>query len=458
MTVLRRRWSVVMTLAASSAALLLARPLLGAAEPVPQIKKKVQYEAATPAKKVMKVQPAAEVTTAAPSGARFDVVPATDGPVVRDNETGRMWQRAPGSTLYSYAAAKAACDGKSLGGHSDWRLPRIEELKALVSGPVDAPLPAGHPFTVTGERWSSTEVSATAAQYMFTNNGNTFVGTRTTEKGAWCVRGGGNTAYPNSNPRFVVDGLNVRDAQTGRLWKRAATSQGAWNKVRGECLAHGPAWRLPTLAELQGLLDMNAPETPKLPVGHPFLNVWAPFDATPSWALDTSSPTVAATLRFRDGEVGSAAKTTGDRVSRCVAMDLNASWPLGPVGRFALKLGDAAVLDQETRLLWERAPVMVGAKYPDAAAACASKSIGGVGGWRLPSVDEISTLLDRHVTSGPKLPAGHPFVGVLADDYWTTTQQTQGTDMMTLKLDQGTVGHMSRMGGQLYGWCMRAEL
>lgn len=455
---MRRRWPWVMTLAASSAALLLAQPLLAASGATPVVKKKIVPEAARQVREASKIGQTVEATTTTPQGGRFVTLPDAGGAVVRDNETGRMWQRVPGSAKYDFAAARAMCDAKSLGGHSDWRLPRIEELEALLSGPVEAPLPEGHPFTVTGERWSATELSATAAQYMLTTNGNVFVGTRGTEKGAWCVRGGGNTAYPNSNPRFVVDGLNVKDTQTGRTWKRAAASQGTWNRVRGECLAYGPQWRLPTLAELTGLIDLSAPETPKLPAGHPFTNAWAPYDAIPSWTLDTSSATVAATLRVRDGEVGSSAKSAQDRGGRCIAMDMNATWPLGPVGRFALKLGDAAVLDQATRLLWERAPATVGEKFPDAAAVCAGKSIGGVGGWRLPTLDEISTLVDRHVTGGPKVPAGHPFVGLQTADYWTTTPQTSGSDMQTLGLNDGQPGHMSKMGGRLLGWCVHAEL
>ena len=122
-----------------------------------------------------------------------------------------------------------------------------------------------------------------------------------------------------------------------------------------------------------------------------------------------------------------------------------------------LSSGGAAVLDQETRLLWEAAPTMTGVQYPTASAACAGKTLAGLGGWRLPSQEELWTLLDRHVTSGPKLPAGHPFVGIQVGDYWTRTPQPNGSDMLTQDLGSGQSGHMSQMGGQLIGWCVRPE-
>lgn len=450
------RWSLVGSMAVGGAALVLARPLLAASEvkPVPTTQKLPQVSKPSQVMKRVDV----DMGTATPgSGQRFDVLPGAGGPVVRDNQTGRMWERAPAATKYSFAAAKAMCDAKVLGGHSDWRLPRVEELQALLPAPVEPSLLAGSPFTASGERWTSTELSATAAHYVLSSNGNTFVGVRTTQYAAWCVRGGGDTSYPNSNPRFRVTGLEVEDTKTGRVWKRGAALTGRWGAARMECLGSGPAWRLPTQAELAGLLDMSAPESPKLPVGHPFTNTWAPYDGRPWWAIDGGTVTKVPTLRMRDGVAALVDRGSVEGTGRCIKMDLAATWPLGPVGRFVVQPGGAAVLDQETRLLWEAAPTMTGVQYPTASAACAGKTLAGLGGWRLPSQEELWTLLDRHVTSGPKLPAGHPFVGIQVGDYWTRTPQPNGSDMLTQDLGSGQSGHMSQMGGQLIGWCVRPE-
>ncbi len=64
-----------------------------------------------------------------PSGGRF--VDNLDG-TVTDTCTGLMWQKntAPGTFLWQ--AALGYCEGLSLGGHDDWRLPNLRELRTLV--------------------------------------------------------------------------------------------------------------------------------------------------------------------------------------------------------------------------------------------------------------------------------------------------------------------------------------
>ena len=445
---------------------MLAAPLLGLlilsvapslqaapkAQPAAPKTPRAQPTAATP-RAQPSATPTAQPQASTPLGPRFTVLPHADGPVVRDNHSGRTWLRAPAKTTHDWAGARATCDALTLAGRSDWRLPRVEELDALLSGPLDAPLPVGHPFTVAGTYWSSTQASAAAAHAMIANNGNAAPVLTTIQNQAWCVRGGGNTAYPNSNPRFQVVGKTVEDRHTARVWQRGGTTRGTWFAVRRLCHARGPEWRLPTRDELTGLLDLAAPESPKLPVGHPFFNTWAPYDSQPHWLLTSTTAAAARTLRFSDGMVATADKLAATHTARCIKMDLAATWPAGPVGRFTLILGDAAVLDQDTRLQWDRAPAPAANHYPDALAACATKTLGGQSGWRLPTLDELQTLLDDHITSGPHIPAGHPFTGVTATKLWTTTPHL--SDMTTLSLADGGVGHMSKTGGAMLGWCVR---
>jgi Protein of unknown function (DUF1566) len=62
-----------------------------------------------------------------------------------------------------------------------------------------------------------------------------------------------------------------------------------------------------------------------------------------------------------------------------------------------------AVLDKNTGLVWEQAPdATVFATRSDAAVACVNRNVGGTRGWRLPSVVELTSLID------PSLPP--PFV------------------------------------------------
>lgn len=71
--------------------------------------------------------------------------------------------------------------------------------------------------------------------------------------------------------------------------------------------------------------------------------------------------------------------------------------------------GNAAVLDRETALVWERSPDATALPWAQARLACANKTIGGRKGWRVPSLPEMMSLVDP-TQSNPALPVGHPFV------------------------------------------------
>ncbi|RJO66174.1 MAG: DUF1566 domain-containing protein [Myxococcales bacterium] len=60
----------------------------------------------------------------------------TCAPIVAwyDSATNLSWQITPPSNGYNWQDAINYCDGLSLGGHSDWRLPTISELRTIVRG------------------------------------------------------------------------------------------------------------------------------------------------------------------------------------------------------------------------------------------------------------------------------------------------------------------------------------
>jgi Protein of unknown function (DUF1566) len=88
--------------------------------------------------------------------------------------------------------------------------------------------------------------------------------------------------------------------------------------------------------------------------------------------------------------------------------------------------GGAAVRDQETGLVWEATLETSEMSWTDARSACADKDVGGRKGWRLPSIAELSSLLDPSIKTRPTLPPGHPFTNV-QDVYWSATTVTDNT-------------------------------
>jgi hypothetical protein len=116
--------------------------------------------------------------------------------------------------------------------------------------------------------------------------------------------------------------------------------------------------------------------------------------------------------------------------------------------------GDA-VLDRETQLVWVHAPRDQLRTYSGAFNSCYATEIGGRLGWRLPTMPEVTSLLDR-TQSFPPLPPGHPFdVSALTHDVWTAST-VQGTDEAYTQdvTNDGFLGSFAKTGLRNY-WCVR---
>ena len=129
--------------------------------------------------------------------------------------------------------------------------------------------------------------------------------------------------------------------------------------------------------------------------------------------------------------------------------------------RFELVMGDEAVLDRETGLVWERSPSTDNANWAAQRGNCANKLVGGRKGWRLPAFHELATLIDPSVPGfGPLLPAGHPFTNVqVTSAYYSATTSATNPDNNAWGAsffgsgDVGAVGKAPAVRG--LAWCVR---
>jgi Protein of unknown function (DUF1566) len=115
------------------------------------------------------------------------------------------------------------------------------------------------------------------------------------------------------------------------------------------------------------------------------------------------------------------------------------------------------VLDRETGLVWERSPSSLLVQGLGGARGIrASRTHGNRQGWRVPSLDDLYSLVDPTITSGISIPAGHPFLDVSIDDYWTSTDGYPGY-AYPLGLVQG--GNHSQVPNEVLEahlvWCVR---
>jgi hypothetical protein len=136
------------------------------------------------------------------------------------------------------------------------------------------------------------------------------------------------------------------------------------------------------------------------------------------------------------------------------------SWSqtLSAYSRFVvlINMNYEAVLDKETGLVWEKSPSTSTFTWYDAQSHCNGLTTGGRLGWRLPTLQELASLVDpTHVN--PPLPIGHPFSSVQTEFYWSaTTVDSSPSDAWDMNFYSGTVTKWSKSDKYLmYVWCVR---
>jgi hypothetical protein len=111
-------------------------------------------------------------------------------------------------------------------------------------------------------------------------------------------------------------------------------------------------------------------------------------------------------------------------------------------------LANGAVRDERTGLIWLQDASCLGRlSWGEARSAAATLADGACGlrdgsrpgAWRMPSLEELESLVDLG-NLDPALPPGHPFSGVRSNFYWSATTATEDPDIAwNLDLGNGIV-------------------
>jgi hypothetical protein len=115
-------------------------------------------------------------------------------------------------------------------------------------------------------------------------------------------------------------------------------------------------------------------------------------------------------------------------------------------------MGGTAVLDRETGLVWERSPDATVRNWQDAQVQCINSNLGGRGGWKLPSIQELRSLIDP-TRSNPALPAGHPFTNV-GSFYWSASAFSGTTSAWAVAFGIGDAFGLDKSESP-FVWCVR---
>jgi len=124
--------------------------------------------------------------------------------------------------------------------------------------------------------------------------------------------------------------------------------------------------------------------------------------------------------------------------------------------RFELVFDGGAVLDKQTGLIWERYPDPTKRTYTSACDCCSNKEVGGRKGWRLPTIEELDSIVDTN-EGPPTLPSGHPFSNVQSAYYWSSSHDIYGSRAWAycLSFHGGTVYSYDKNEEPQYVWCVR---
>ena len=132
-------------------------------------------------------------------------------------------------------------------------------------------------------------------------------------------------------------------------------------------------------------------------------------------------------------------------------------------------LNNEAVLDKESQVVWEWTPDNTSTTWFGPRNTCVRKEVGGKARWRLPTIQELASLIDS-TQNEPAIKSGHPFLNVNSDPYWSGTKgaSISGASDNAWSMDPGTSGAVtfSTSGAITLSqkfeanstWCVRSPL
>ncbi|MBC8133189.1 MAG: DUF1566 domain-containing protein [Deltaproteobacteria bacterium] len=216
----------------------------------------------------------------------------------------------------------------------------------------------------------------------------------------WPMPNPATTGLPLPNPASYADmgDGTVKDNVTGLIWQKAVTSTQAftWDGAKAYCTnltLAGRTWRLPTRIELLSIVDFTRTS--------PALNV-AAFPNTPGGKFHwTSSPWVVSQIatkpqyswivNFYEGLTSNAGDRTQTQYARCVSAPPAGA---GPLPTLYTQIAAGEIKDNLTGLIWQQASTTATMPFAGAAGICAGLTLNGQT-WRLPSIKELSTLVNE---------------------------------------------------------------
>ncbi len=195
----------------------------------------------------------------------------------------------------------------------------------------------------------------------------------------------------------------VRDDVTCLVWQKSVpATRYNWADGQTYCSSLGSGWRLPTRIEMTSIVDYA--RRPSIdPTAFPGTPTSGYYYTGSGWIVSNLSgkPQYTWIFSFANGFTSNAgARTDLDNI-RCVKGNGTGEAPtdpaIAPAHHYSVSAGE--VTDNYTELVWQQAMSPKKMALADAAAYCASLVLNGHSGWRVPTLHELSALVDEAVVA-----------------------------------------------------------
>ncbi len=234
---------------------------------------------------------------------------------VTDNATGLMWMQGMYSTNPLSLAAGICDTSATYGGKNDWRLPTVAELETIADYSLQTNSALNSPFYGQSFRfWAQPAIGANGFDWFANTGAVEYVG-GSNQLYIKCVRGQTNAAPPANRFALSSDTNYVHDAATGVVWQRGQNTAANTSVAANTCSAVGSAWRLPTIRELESIVDRTNAPTSFINTSY-FLPSPTSGQFWTSTPASTSAPTKNWFVNFTDGSSG-IIDVTAPQLYRC---------------------------------------------------------------------------------------------------------------------------------------------
>ncbi len=245
---------------------------------------------------------------------------------------------------------------------------------------------------------------------------------------------------------YTVGTDGITDTITGLVWQKSTnTATTTWADAIAYCQSLGTGWSLPTRIELTSILDntlSRAKVNSQFTFGKSAGWVWA---STPWVVNERKSLTGASALswfiNFSAGDSNnSLSQTAASAYSRCVKIPTTQALP---ASHYTIANGE--VTDNYTGLIWQQGDsgATPSNTWDQAAAYCTELALNGQT-WRLPSLNELASIVDDVPTGNVSPAVDHTAFPTTSSNqiYWSASSYGTGTaERWTLNFMDGFTSH-----------------